>query len=327
MLALVFVVAAGLTAVLDGPPAAPGTISAPSGLHGFLAAMGTTDVDQETAALTNGQHYLASNERDLHLIEADVRGRGGVLVAVGADPGYVLAAWADADALVFVDLDRAIPDLHQIYAAFFAEAATPGAFLRLWSEAGRAEALALLRSIADSDEDATALVEIYEAALPGTSRHFSDLAKRMTAAGVPWLLSEDSLYQRTRALVRGGKVIALRGDFTRGGVVRALGERLREHKQEVGLLYLSNIEQYFLYGPEFRANIAALPFASDGIALRTLPGRPAGFEYIVEDGDHFQERVADPRVRSVYRIRGFQRGDHLVGRTRHRIAPSRTSVP
>src|SRR5690606_5122001 len=105
--------------------------------------------------------------------------------------------------------------------------------------------------------------------------------------GIDWLLGDDALYQRTRALVRGGKVIALRGDFTRGGVVRALGERLREHEQEVGLLYLSNIEQYFLYGPEFRANIAALPFASDGITLRTLPGRPAGFEYIVEDGDHF----------------------------------------
>lgn len=320
MLALVFTVAAGLATLLHGGAEDPAaTNAAPAGLQRFLTAMEATPVDQETAGLTNDQHYLASNERDLHLIEADVRGRGRVIVAVGADPGYILAAWADADALVFVDLDPAISELHQIYAAFFAEAATPAAFLRLWSEAGRAEALALLRSIADSDEDGAALAQLYEAALPATSRHFADLGKRMSAAAVPWLLSEDSLYQRTRGLVRAGKVIALRGDFTRDGVVRALGERLREHRQEVGLLYLSNIEQYFLYGPEFRANIAALPFAREGITLRTLPGRPAGFEYIVEDGDHFQERVADPKVRSVYRIRGFTRGDHLEGRTRHRI--------
>lgn len=292
-----------------------------SGIERFVSAMEGATVDEQTAGLTNDQHYLASNERDLGLIEADVRDRGGVLVAVGADPGYVLAAWADASALILVDLDPAIPELHRIYAAFFAEAAAPADFLRLWSAAGTAEADALLAAIAAGDDDAAALRELFAEAQPKIARHLADLGKRMAAAGVPWLLDDDALYQRTRALVLAGKVIALRGDFTRGGVVRLLGERLREHGQEVGLLYLSNIEQYFLYGQDFRDNVGALPFAAGGLALRTLPGRPAGFEYIVQDGAHFQELLADPKVRSVYRIRGFRRGDHLAGRTRFRIDP------
>lgn len=99
------------------------------------------------------------------------------------------------------------------------------------------------------------------------NRHFAELGKRTTAAGVPWLLDDETLYQRRRALILAGKVIALRG----GGVVRLLGERLQEHGQEVGLLYLSNHEQYLLYGPDFGENVAALPFAAGGLTLRTWP--------------------------------------------------------
>ena len=301
-------------------PGDPPATSAESRLSRFLGSMAAT-TDRETAELTNGKHYLASNERDLHLLQADARDRGGVLVAVGADPGYVLAAWADARAIVFVDLDPMIPELHRIYAAFFAEAATIDDFRALWTPQGATEATRLIATIAADEEDANVLADLYASAQPAINRHFADLSKRMAAAGVSWLLSDDALYQRIRALIRNGKVIALRGDFTRGGVVRLLGERLREHGQEVGLLYLSNIEQYFLYGQDFRDNVGALPFAAGGLALRTLPGRPAGFEYIVQDGAHFQELLADPKVRSVYRIRGFRRGDHLAGRTRFRIDP------
>lgn len=314
MLALVLALAATVLApVTDAPTARD--------VGPLLATLASAGDDRETGGLTNEQHYLASNERDLHLIADDVRGRGGVLVAVGADPGYILAAWADPSALIFVDLDPAIVQLHRIYAAFFRHADTPAEFLALWGDAGADDAARILASIAVDAADTTALGSLLAEAGPAIFRRFAVLERRMSAAGVAWLLGDDAHYQRTRALVRDGKVHALRGDLTRDGVVRTLGERIHEHGHTLGLLYLSNIEQYFLYTKDFRANIAALPFAADGLVLRTLPGRPAGFEYIVEDGAHFQQRLQDRRVRSVYRIRGFQRGDHLVGRTRHRIGP------
>lgn len=271
--------------------------------------------DAETGPLTNGTHYLASNERDLDLVRTQVTGLGGVLVAVAADPAYILAAWARPEAIVVVDLDPAVVQLHAIYAAFFRAADGPEAFARLWSEAGAAEAKALL--------DGEPLRALYEEARPVVARRLANVGRRFSERGTPWLLSDADHYARVAALVRGGRVVALRGDFTRDGVVRAVGEALRAGGLKVGLLYLSNIEQYFLYTPEFRAGVAALPL--DGAqVVRTLPGRPAGFEYILQRGEHFQAWAAAPSVRSVYRIRGFRKGEHLVSRTLHVVDPSRS---
>lgn len=274
----------------------------------FAAAARALAVEVETGPLTNGLHYFASNERDLDLVAASLREIGGVVVAVGADPGYLLAAWADAEALVLIDLDPAIVALHRIYAAFFTAAAGPAEFVRLWSAAGQAEG----RAIAE----ALGLEATFTEAQPAVARRLALLERQMAARGQAWLLSDARLYARVAGLVREGKVVALRGDFTRAGTVNAVGEALRAAKLRVGLLYLSNIEQYFLYTPEFRSNVQALPLAG-GQVLRTLPGRPAGFEYILQSGDQFQLWVARPQVRSVYKIRGFKRGEHLTGRRLH----------
>jgi len=301
--------------------AASGPVAGERDVGSLLAALAGAGDDRETGGLTNERHYLASNERDLHLIADDVREHSGALIAVGADPGYILAGWAAPSALIFVDLDPAVVQLHRIYAAFFRHAETAAAFLALWSDAGAADADRIVRTIAVDEADAALLRALFGEARPAIVRRFADLERRMRAAGVAWLLGDDEHYRRVRALVRGGKVHALRGDLTRAGAARALGEHLTEQGHTVGLLYLSNIEQYFFYSRDFRTNITTLPFAADGLVLRTLPGRPAGFEYIVEGGAHFQRALQDRRVRSVYRLRGFRRGDHLVGRTRHRIDP------
>jgi hypothetical protein len=269
--------------------------------------------DDDTGPLTNGLHYYASNERDLDLIAPDIRDVGGVLVAVAADPAYILAAWADPTAIVLVDLDPAIVELHAVYAALFAAARGPAAFRRLWTPQGEAEARALL-----TDD----LLARYVEARPQIDRRLAELERHFAARGVAWLLSDPQLYERVAGLVRAGKVVALRGDFTRAGVVADVAAALDSGGLRVGLLYLSNIEQYFLYTPGFRANVAALPLRSAQV-LRTLPGRPAGFQYILQRGEHFQEWAAAPAVRSVYRIIGFKKGEHLPGRTVHVVDPSR----
>lgn len=287
-------------------------------LERFLADAGALADDPEAGPLTNGLHYYASNERDLHLVADEVRGLGGVLVAVAADPAYVLAGWSEPEAIVLVDLDPAIVRLHAIYAAFFAHAADAAAFGRLWTPEGADAARALLRTRPDAPE----LLAVYDEASPAVARRFAELERRMAANATPWLLSDAAQYERVAGLVRAGRVHALRGDFTRPGAVRAIGEALRAAGLGVGLLYLSNIEQYFLYTPDFRANVHALPLAGARV-LRTLPGRPAGFEYILQEGAHFDRWAQSPKVRSVYKIRGFVKGEHLAARTLHTIDPRR----
>ena len=298
-------------------------IAPDTGLDRFRASALTSTGDADTGALTNGKHYYASNERDLHLFADDVVDRGGLIVAVAADPGYILAAWADADALILVDLDPAIADLHRIYAAFFTAADDIDEFRRLWREEGADTAHELIVSAAEPRGDADTLLAIYDEARPSIARRFVDLERRMAANDRPWLLSDESLYTRVSEMVRGGRVYAFRGDLTRTGIVSDLGRWLDEAELDVSLLYLSNAEQYFMYKQDFRDNILAVPLAEESLVLRTLPGRPAGFEYIVQDGADFQARLADPKVRSVYRIRGLKKGEHLVGRTRHVVDPAK----
>ena len=221
------------------------------GLEHFRADARGVVGDVDTAPLTNDRHYYASNERDLHLFADDVRDRGGLLVAVAADPGYILAAWADADALILVDLDPAIADLHRIYAAFFKHAATIDVFRGLWRSDGQAAAEALIRRAAaargDGERDGDRLVALYAEARPAIERRFADLERRMAAEGTAWLLSDAALYTRVAEMVRSGRVYAFRGDLTRAGLVADLGRWLRDAELDVSLLYLSNAEQYFMY--------------------------------------------------------------------------------
>lgn len=297
--------------------AAPARAEAPA-LDRFVAEARALAGDDDAGPLTNGIHYFASNERDLHLVAEATRGLGGALVAVAADPAYVLAGWSRPEALVLIDLDPAIVRLHAIYAAFFAGAADAAGFRRLWTPEGAEEARALLSGRADASE----LLALYEEASPAVARRWAELERRMAEHATPWLLSDAAQYEAVAGLVRAGRVVALRGDFTRPGAVRAVGEGLRAAGLAVGLLYLSNIEQYFLYNADFRANVRALPLARATV-LRTLPGRPAGFEYILQEGAHFERWAQSPKVRSVYRIRGFVKGEHLAARTLYTIDPSR----
>ncbi len=293
-----------------------------------LRASSESDVDDtEQSPLTNGRHYYASNERDLHLFAEDVEDRGGLIVAVAADPGYTLAAWADADALVFVDLDPAIVDLHRIYAAFFRAADNSEDFRRLWHKKGVATAEELITNAAEETGDAARLLAIYAEARPAIERRFADLTRRFAQRHVAWFLSDQALYDRVAKLARTDRVLALRGDLTRSGQVRDLARRLDEADLDISLLYLSNAEQYFMYKEAFRANMLALPLAENCQVLRTLPGRPAGFEYIVQDGADFQARVGDPKVRSVYKIRGLKRGQHLKGRTHYTVPSTLPPAP
>lgn len=68
------------------------------------------------------------------------------------------------------------------------------------------------------------------------------------------------------------------------------------------------------------ASARALPL-HEAAVFRTLPARPAGFEYIVQAGADFQHRVASPEVRSVYRLRKFTKGEHLSASVLHVIEP------
>lgn len=282
--------------------------------------------DPVPASLTNDVHYLTSNERRLDLFADDVHGLGGAYVGVGTDQAYILGGWARPSVMVLVDFDQDVVDLHAIYGIFFVHARTPEQFARMWSEAGAGLAEAVITLYTPELTRRGRLVQLYQHARSEVHARLRVMQTKMDEAAQPWFLDDRDQYRHLATLFADGRVIALRGDFVADGVVRAVGGALDEAGVTARVVYLSNIEQYFMYDETYKANIRALPMDDRSVVLRTLPARPAGFEYIVQAGLDFQAWLAAPHVYSVYRLRARPKGKPLTASVRHVIdtpAPKR----
>ena len=284
--------------------------------------------DPPPVATTNAKHYLVSNERRLDLYRPDVDGLGGVLLGVGSDQNYIVAGFVDPELLVVVDFDEKVVDLHAIHGALIRAADDADAFRALWTEAGRDEARAIVKAAFPERARAKALLELYDEARHEVDTRLRGLKKRYAELGIRTWLEDAAQWAIVKELHVRDRVVAIRGDFTKAGVLQAIAETLREHDKIVRVLYLSNIEQYFAYRKPFKDNMLALPFDERSLVLRTLPGRPAGFQYILQRGGDFQDWMRAPNVWTVYRMRGMAKGEHLVASERFFIeapAPAASS--
>jgi hypothetical protein len=295
-----------------GNPAPEATaVPAADRLDAVVAELRALSPDPTPEHTTNDVHYLVSNERRLDLFRPDLDELGGVMLGVGSDQNYVMAAWSRTELLVIVDFDQQVVDLHGIHGALMAAAPTIDEYRRLWSEDGADDARAAITAAFEGGARRERLA-LYDEARAVVDKHLRALARRDTELGIHSYLDTPEQYRFVADLHAAGRVVALRGDFTRDGLLREVARVLDAHDQALKVLYLSNIEQYFTYRSPFKANMLALPFDEDTVVLRTLPGRPAGFHYIVQHGDDFHAWMRAPRVWSVYKLRGMAKGEHLV---------------
>ncbi|MBV1857419.1 MAG: hypothetical protein KUG77_03335 [Nannocystaceae bacterium] len=272
--------------------------------------------DPAPAKLTNGTHYLVSNERRLDLLRDDVAGHAGVYLGVGAAQNYLLAGWAAPSFMVLIDFDQDVVDLHALHMAFLSYAGDGAEFETLWSEDAEPIVERLLAIATSNPVRRIRLRALYDRARPEVATSLAKTRARFAELGVRCFLSDPAQYDALATLARTGRIVAKRGDFTQPGVVADIAEALEHAQTRVGVLYLSNIEQYFMYTRGFRDNVAALPMDRETAVLRTLPAQPAGFEYITQRGDHMQAWVRRKNVRSVYRIRGMKPGLERTASTR-----------
>ncbi len=275
--------------------------------------------DPAPAALTNSRHYLITNERRLDLFAGEIERQGGVHVGVGAGQNYILAGWSRPSLMVLVDFDQDVVDLHSIYTLFFAFASTPQAYRELWTPQGEALAQEVLEFGLVEPLRRKRLSALYARARPQIDKHLGIMRTKLEANSTKWYLDDPEQYAHVSKLARNQRIIARRGDFTAPGTVRSIADLLRGSQTEVGTLYLSNIEQYFMYRKDFKRNMLAFPLSDHAQVLRTLPGKPAGFEYIVQDAPNFRAWMHDKRTYSVYSMRRIGKGEHLSASAKHRI--------
>ncbi|HLL06597.1 MAG TPA: hypothetical protein VK539_38855 [Myxococcaceae bacterium] len=264
-----------------------------------LSAFANLPADPAPPELVRGMHYWMSNEDHLDLFHPAVKDKGGLYIGVGTDQNYLLGAWARAEALVLMDFDQSIVDLHRVYRVIFLAAETPEEFLRLWQLESRPEVRRLIKEGYSDKQERNSALSAFATARWAVERRLLRVVGQMKKAALPSFLTDAAEYAHVRRLYQKDKVFMVRGDLTARRTLRAVGQAATKSGKTVGVLYLSNAEQYFPYDAQYRANIRGLPFSESSVVLRTSgergPKRVKGtyYHYNTQAGANFAAWLAD----------------------------------
>lgn len=254
-----------------------------------------------TAAIPNedgvetDRPYILSNEWGHRLFFPHVRGLGGVLVGVGADQTYTMAAASGAEMIVAVDYDPTVRLVHRMYSALLEGTASPDALLARFEEDAEEETAAQIASRLEGDPDRRAVVRLYRRYRNRLSVYLDNL--RRWRHGDTWL-NDDAMFAHVRALHAAGRVIPRTGDVTGATTMRAVGDAIRRMGLTVRTVYFSNAEMFFPNTPRFVANVRNLPTDERTVLLRTvhhdrLPDARFGrWHYVVQPFGDYLARLA-----------------------------------
>ncbi|MCB9594749.1 MAG: hypothetical protein H6719_18660 [Sandaracinaceae bacterium] len=262
-------------------------------LASSASAQGWESVPDEPVERT-AEHYPETNERAHSLYYPVVAGRGGGYLGVGSQQSYSIAAAQGADPIVLVDYDPVVTRLHRALVVLVASCPDVACLrARLRPESERESAAAIATALGDgwSAQRTTREFRVHR---PLLARRIDELGREES-----WV-SRDDWYTHIRGLARRGRIIAriadLRGDATLPAVARVA----RAEGVSFRVVYLSNAEEYFSYGPQFLQNVSGLPHPEDAVVLRTLRDRrlprasgDSMWHYDVEPLDDLVTRIRD----------------------------------
>ncbi|MBK6575210.1 MAG: hypothetical protein IPG17_03205 [Sandaracinaceae bacterium] len=248
--------------------------------------------DPAPRAIIRSSHYYRTNELSHWVYRERVANVGGVMSGVGSDQLYLLAGWARPEILVPLDFDGEITATHRVVAAVFLAHATPEAFMAAFDEANVDALEALVRAHYASSPDVDSLARTARNAGRHLFESMRMIRRRYTERGVPTYITDAAQYEFVRGLWAEGRVFPIRGDLTADLAMLDLALAARRANLPVRLLYVSNAETYFEFGPTYRRNIMAQPFDDRSVLLRTFhsnlphPDGEPNYHYSIESGPH-----------------------------------------
>lgn len=217
-------------------------------------------------------HYMKSNEVRHDVWFPHVAGKGGAYLGVGSDQNYTLAAAAGSEFVFLADIDQSVVDLHRNYEVLIEASPDPAALHAKFS-AENAEATIALLTAAHADlpePERRRLLRLYRNARETVRVHLGRVIKR-TENGTPtsWM-SDKAMYDRVRLLFQHDRVRAMAGNLVGPNALKTAGAAAKALGVPVRVVYFSNAEEYFMYTPQFIANVEALPVDESTVVLRTI---------------------------------------------------------
>lgn len=273
----------------------------PENWRAELAKVGTDPPPKELAA---NAHFVRSDESAHWVAHDSLKDLGGVLLGVGTDPNYFIAAWMKADLMLLVDFDQVVADVHTLYILALKNADTPDAFVQLWSPKQQAKFTELVQALPDAAAKKRALY-----ALKLSRNLIYDrllwLRRAYKEHKTPMCFSDPTQYAHVRELALKNRIWAWRGDLTGSITMMGLQAALKAIGQTVSVFYITNAEAYFDYTPQARKNLRDIPYGEKSMVLRTqgTPSKPdttadGHYRYLVQKGTDFAGWLALKRVTS-----------------------------
>jgi hypothetical protein len=272
--------------------------------------------DPSPTHLIQGRHFWAGNETSPHLWYPAVHGRGGAFLGVGTDLNYTLSAWARAELMVVVDFDQAIVDLHRCYLGLLERCETPLGFVAAWSHEHRASSIDLLRERWADDDRRNDIVRAFRSAQPMVATRLARMRVALRAQSLPSFSDDARAYAHVRSLACTRRIVVVRGNYDGRATLVALAAALVHAGLPLGVVYLSNVEEYLDYTPNFRRNFLALDTHRDAVVVRACSGPELGaahgerYHYNVQSASTFAGwlRHGDvPRLAELLRFRAATR--------------------
>ncbi len=239
-------------------------------------ALSQIEFDPNPQSLTRDVHYWVSNENHHHLFQPSIEDHGGILLGVGTDQNYLLAAWARSPILLLMDFDEEIRNVHHLYGINFAAAETPEEFIDRWAPSNTADTKRRIAEQYDGDRQQS-LERAHDLSRQVISARLRRTARTYNNRDIPIFLTDQEQYDFIRDLWANGRVFPMRGDLTADTTMVDTAQTLESLGLNLGLYYPSNAEQYFDFTPEYRRNIIAQPFHEDSLVIRTRPMRVLGY--------------------------------------------------
>jgi len=257
----------------------------------FKALRSDPDPDQ----LVRDAHYWVSNENAHYVWYPYIKDKGGVFSGVGTDQVYLLAGWSNASIIIPMDFDRQIRNLHIAYGAAFLASENIEEFRTYWKKENSDKMKAALEKYFPGEKDVA--MKAWNLGVKEVNGRFNRVTKKYSGKNakstVPTFLTDDAQYQRIRRLWQNHRVFPICGDLTGDKAMLDIAKALKDSGLKMTILYPSNAEHYFTYGPAYRRNIINMPFADDSLILRTRQMRSLGlaededYHYNMQSGENF----------------------------------------
>ena len=251
-----------------------------------------------------GRSYLHGDEWNLHLYYPHIKELGGGYVGVGADQGYLLMGWTQAEYGWLVDYDPLVPLTHKVYHAFFMEAATPKEFLAFWDAKNKDKALAAIEKHHGDHEHIKQIKRIYTDWRKRIQIRHRRVNRRLRKEKIPAYTNNQEQYDHIRGMIATGRIRPMLANLLDDEGLTGIGEASKKMNVPIRILYLSNAQEYWKYPDQFRANVASLNFDERSYTLHTLStwSTNKDYRYVLQPGLNFQEWMAAEWVPKVYRM-------------------------